>query len=339
MEVKAKEGDLIHTTHSWIYDVKGLVHPPDRIVAFPRFFPDPRGDRRREGIAYRKVYALPERFQLLQAYFPHYLVFDSVFGERLCEVPRNDIQHYYNPVERLGELRGDGQLDKLEVDALSFLEVLHDQAMVPWDKLGVSGSLLVRLYTPKSDIDPVVYGAGNCRRAFETLKSLTKDAKSVLKTYSLEELRVLYDFRSRDTQLVFEDFAITEHRKVLQGKFLRRDYFIRCVKDWDEVDERYGDVAYQKVGYAKIRATVSNDSEAIFTPCRYSVENVRLLGGKGGEAVTEVASFRGRFCDQARTGETVVAQGKVEKVQRKDGETFFRLLLGGEPSDFMALEV
>ncbi|MGB9135589.1 MAG: hypothetical protein WCC63_08450, partial [Candidatus Bathyarchaeia archaeon] len=90
---------------------------------------------------------------------------------------------------------------------------------------------------------------------------------------------------------------------------------------------------------AKIKATVTNDSEAIFTPCRYSVENVRLLGGKGGEAVSEVASFRGRFCEQARTGETVIAQGKVEKVRRKDGETFLRLLLGNEPSDFMALEV
>lgn len=334
----AKEGHMIHTTHNWIYDIKGLVHPPNRIVAFPRFIPDPHGTRRRGNAAYRKVYALSERYKLLQIYFPYYLVFDPVFGERLCEVSKNDVEHYYDPVERTEELRCDVQLDKLETDASRFLELLHDQAMVSWNKLGISGSILVKLHTSKSDIDPVVYGAHNCHKVYETLKSLSKDEKSGVKIYSPEELRTLYDFRSRDTQVPFEDFARTECRKVLQGKFLQHDYFIRCVKDRDEVDERYGDVIYHKVGYAKIRATVSDDLEAILTPCRYHVENVRLLDGMGGEGATEIASFRGRFCEQARTGETVVAQGKVEEVKRRDGESFFRLLLGGQPSDFMALE-
>jgi len=54
--------------------------------------------------------------------------------------------------------------------------------------------------------------------------------------------------------------------------------------------------------------------------------------------VSEIASFRGRFCEQAGEGETVIAQGKVEKVQKKNSDTFFRLLLGGKPSDFMVLE-
>jgi predicted nucleotidyltransferase len=336
--MKAREGDLLENAKGLIFDVKGLVHPPGRVVAFPRFIPTSQGIRKRGGVAYKKVYPLSERFEFLETHFPHYLVFDLVFGSRLCEVPTSDIKHYYDPVERLGELRGGSHLDNLEVDALHFLEILQDQAMVPWDKLGVSGSLLVKLHNSKSDIDLIVYGIGNCNETYAALKSLAKDAESVVKTYSREELKVLYDFRSRDTQVPFNDFAKTEHRKVLQGKFLQRDYFIRCIKDWDEVEERYGDTVCEEIGHAKIRATVSNDSEAIFTPCRYSVENVRLLGGKGGEAVTEVASFRGRFCEQAVAGEKVVAQGKVEKVQRKDGETFFRLLLGGKPSDFMALE-
>ena len=336
--MKAREGDLLENAEGIIFDVKGLVHPPEKTVAFPRFVPAIQGTRKREGVTYKKVYTLSERFKLLETHFPYYLVFDPVFGERLCEVSKKDVEHYYDPVERMEELRCDGQIDELETDASRFLEVLHDQAMVSWDKLGISGSILVKLHTPKSDIDPVVYGARNCRRVYETLKSLSKDEKSGVKIYSREELRTLYDFRSRDTQVPFEDFARTECRKVLQGKFLQHDYFIRCVKDWDEVDERYGDVIYHRVGYAKIRATVSDDLEAILTPCRYHVENVRLLDGKGGEEATEIASFRGRFCEQARTGETVVAQGKVEEVQRKDGETFFRLLLGGEPSDFMALE-
>lgn len=54
--------------------------------------------------------------------------------------------------------------------------------------------------------------------------------------------------------------------------------------------------------------------------------------------IEEIASFRGRFCEQARNGETVIAQGKVEQVtDRKQNREYFRLLLGNKPSDYMLL--
>jgi len=335
--MEPREGDLVETQQRLIFDVKGFTHPLDRIVAFPRFFPDPFGDRKRKGVAYTKVYALSYRYKFLEAQFPHYLVFDHVFGERLCEVPKKDVKHYYNPADRLKELRFSCCLDKLEADSLSFAEFLKSHSNVPWNKLGISGSLLVGLHTPQSDIDPVIYGTKNCLKIYETLKSAIKDSKNGLKAYTLEELKRLYGFRSKDTKMSFDDFVATESRKVLQGKFFRHDYFVRCLKDLDEVEERYGDVMYRKMGYAKIKATILDDSEAIFTPCRYSVDDVRMLTGKWGKVVTEIVSFRGRFCEQARKGEIVVAQGKVEKVQKKNGDTFFRLLLGGKPSDYMVL--
>ena len=93
----------------------------------------------------------------------------------------------------------------------------------------------------------------------------------------------------------------------------------------------HGDIAEPK-------AMILDDSKAIFTPCRYSVEDVRVLDGGCGKAVTEIESFRGRFCEQAINGETVIAQGKVERVNKKNGDTSFRLLLGGKPSDFIVLE-
>ncbi|MDH5448306.1 MAG: hypothetical protein OEY24_01675 [Candidatus Bathyarchaeota archaeon] len=337
MEVRSREGDLIQTRKKWIFDVKGLVHPPDKIVAFPRFIPDPHGNRKRRGIAYRKIYALSERYELLEERFPRYLVFDLVFDERLCKVPKKDIRNYYNPVNRLQELRNSHQLDQLEEDALQFAELLHIHSDVPSNKLGISGSLLAQLHTPKSDIDLIVYGEKNCREIYRTLKSVTRNGKSAIKAFTQEGLSLLYNFRSQDTEMPFEDFLVTERRKVLQGKFLQRDFYIRCVKNWNEVEEHYGDVVYRKVGYAKIKAVISDDSEAIFTPCRYSVENVQALERKCERTVTEIVSFRGRFCEQARKGETVIAQGKVEEVQRKNGDTFFRLLLGGKPLDFMVL--
>ena len=336
--MRSREGDYIEDSNRVIFDVKGLIHPLERTVAFPRFVPNCHGTRKRRDTVYRKVYALSERYKLLKERFPQYLVYDTVFGEHLCEVPKKDIQYHYSPVDCLRELRDNNQLDALEADALRFAEFLQDHSDVRWDKLGISGSLLAQLQTSKSDIDPIVYGEKNCFKVHEALKAVVQEEKIAVKAYIKEELKILYNFRSQDTRIPFDDFVITEHRKVLQGKFMQHDFYIRCIKDWNEIEEHYGDVIYRRAGYAKIKATISDDSEAIFTPCRYSTYNVRVLEGKCEKVVIEIASFRGRFCEQARTGETVIAQGKVEKVQRKNGETYFRLLLGGKPSDFMIIE-
>ncbi|MEM2880194.1 MAG: hypothetical protein QXU19_06330, partial [Candidatus Bathyarchaeia archaeon] len=86
-------------------------------------------------------------------------------------------------------------------------------------------------------------------------------------------------------------------------------------------------------------AVVVDDSESIFTPCTYKIENVKNVEGPKLQPIKEIVSFRGRFCEQARKGETVVAQGKIEHVvDRRNGSEYFRLLIGNKPSDFMVLK-
>lgn len=334
MRFTAREGDLIETRNHAFFDVKGLVHPPKKIVAFIRFFPNPKGDRKRENITYRKVYPLKERYELLRERFPQFLVFDPVFDEQLCEVPLEAVKHHFKPTEGLMCLRNKDILDNVETDALELAELLKEKAGISWGDLGISGSILVGLHTSSSDIDAVIYGSENCRSVHSTLKSLTKQKDSPVKPYVQECLKRLFDFRSKDTIMPFEDFLRTESRKVLQGMFKRRDHFIRCVKDWSEIDEQYGRVQYKSMGYAKIKAIVTDDSEMIFTPCSYRIAGVKILEGIHVDSLVEIVSFRGRFCEQARNGETVIAQGKIERVQT-DEQVFHRLLLGNRISDFM----
>jgi predicted nucleotidyltransferase len=334
MRFKAREGDLIETRNHAFFDVKGLVHPPRKVVAFIRFFSNPKGDRKRENITYRKVYPLKERYELLRERFPRFLVFDPVFDEQLCEVPLETVKHHFEPPEGLTSLRNKDALDDVETDALELAGLLKKNASVSWSYLGISGSILVGLHTSRSDIDPVIYGSENCRNVHSTLKSLMKQKDSPVKPYAHEGLKRLFDFRSKDTIMPFEDFLRTESRKVLQGMFKRRDYFIRCVKDWSEIDEQYGMVQYKSMGYAKIKAIVTDDSEMIFTPCSYKIAGVKILEGVHIDSLEEIVSFRGRFCEQARNGETVIAQGKVERVQTGE-QVLHRLLLGNRISDFM----
>jgi hypothetical protein len=336
--MKAREGDVLRDLNGILFDVKGLVHPPSKVIAFPRFIPDPSGARKHKGSAYRKVYALSARFEFLEKKFPQYLVYDPVFDEKVCEVPFENVKRYYKPVNRLQELQCSEKVDALEIDTLEFLTLLKDSASVSWNKIGISGSLLVKLHTLNSDIDPVIYGTRNCLKVYETLKVLQQNLKSPTKAYSMEELRDLFCFRFRDTQVSFEDFIRTESRKVLQGKFKARDYFIRFVKDRSEIQEKYGAVRYRNVGYARVKAEIKDDSEAIFTPCSYKLKNVEVLDGTSSYPIEEIASFRGRFCEQARTSERVIAQGKVEHVtDKRQNREYFRLLIGNKPSDYMVL--
>jgi predicted nucleotidyltransferase len=335
--MNAREGDLIETKGNIVFDVKGLVHPPNRIVAFIRYVPDPNGNRRRGEKRYSKYYALSKRYDLLRREYPQYLVDDPVFNTLLCEVPVEDVKTHYLPAQGLQDLRNKNSLDEAETAALRFMEILKEQSRVQWSKLGVSGSILVKLHEPSSDIDLIVYGTETGYRVQETMKEMLEDKNSLFEAYDLDGLRELFDFRSKDTNVSFEDFVRTDSRKVSHGKFMGKHFFIRFVKDLNEISEQYGSIIYKPEGNARIKATVVDDSESLFTPCSYKLANVEVLEGATAEPVEEIVSFRGRFCEHAKSGETVIAEGKVERVQQEGKRDHFRLLLGSKPSDHMIL--
>src|SRR4030042_5392899 len=172
--MRAREGDLIETGDNVIFDVKGLVHPPDRVIAFPRYIPSAKGTRGRGTNLYGKVYNLAERFQYLQQNAPRLIVSDPVFGETLCEVPVSAITKHYVPIEKLAKLRKDKKLARLERKAVLLAESLKEAAGIPWSRIGISRSITAGLCTLKSDIDPIVYGVENFRKAYAALETLGK---------------------------------------------------------------------------------------------------------------------------------------------------------------------
>lgn len=333
-----REGDLIRTKSNVVFDVKGLLHPQDKVIAFPRFIPSATGTRKGNSATYGKVYSLDERFNYLRENHPDLIVFDAVFGETLCEVPLNQIADFYQPTKKLAQLRKAKQHSKLEGKALRLATTLKEKADIPWSVIGISGSIMAGLTTETSDIDPLIYGAENSRKAYAALQQLRQDVDSGFKAYSQAELQTLYDFRSKDTKMSFQDFELVESRKAFQGMFEGTDYFIRFVKEWVELNEQYGDVCYENSGYLKVKAEVTDAKDALFTPCSYKLKNVEVLEGPKLTPITEVVSFRGRFCMQGTEGELVEAQGKAELVtDQKSGEKHYRLILGNKPADYMVL--
>jgi predicted nucleotidyltransferase len=338
-EVKAREGDFIETIEGLIFDVKGLIHPPRRIIAYLRYIEDPLGERVRCGRRYKKVYSLTDRDKIVRDKYPQYMHYDEIFGEWMESIPTNLIMKHYKPEWKVMELMGKDILDETENCALKLIETIHDTTQTPIGKMGVTGSILVNLHTKNSDIDITIYGQKNCTTVYEELKRLLEEGEMGFRKYDREKLSKLYEFRVKDTWMSFEDFQKIERRKVSQGEFLNREFFIRFILDWDEVEEKYGEKAYRTIGYARVKALIEDDKYAIFTPCKYMISNVELIEGEcNPNKLVEITSFRGRFCEQAKKGEWIIAQGKIEMVTTNNGEEYHRMILGGKPSDFMILK-
>ncbi len=329
------EGFYVETVEGLIFTVKGHLHPPGSVIAYLRYLPHPQGERVRGGVRYRRVYSFEEQYRVLEEGYPQYLAYDEVLDQVVQRVPLRSVVKVYDPREGAVELsRRRGRLPPLMEDALDFLELLSAKSGVKLSDLGISGSILVDMTTESSDIDVVVYGLESCYAVHEALRELLdKEEEGVAKLRS-EDLRKLY--RAREAVVPFEVFADQEARKTIQGRFRGREFFVRYVKKPEEVDERYGDRTYRTVGVAKIKARVIDSSDSIFTPCVYKVSDVKFLEGVEVERLVEVASFRGRFCEQAVEGDLILARGKVEAVTSKStGESYYRLLLGGSSEDFM----
>lgn len=331
------EGDFIEDKNNLIFDVKGLIHPSDRVIAYLRYYPDVEGERtRKNGKKYRKVYSLEDREKYLRKHFPEYIYFDSIFGVELEGVLRTEILKVYKPDDRLQNLLKRGASDHLEKNIILFTETLHEESKIPMNKMGVSGSVLVDLTKPSSDIDIIVYGEKNCRDAYDTLRNLFNKKNSPIKAYNEEELRKLYNFRVKDTLMSYSAFLFSEKRKCMSGEINGKDFFMRFLKEPSEISERYGDTNYVSLNNARIEGLVLDDKEAIFTPCKYIIEHNKTLKGDA-PRISEIVSFRGRFCDQVREKERFIAQGKIEKVITK-GESYYRLLLGGGKEDFLIVK-
>jgi len=328
------EGFAVETAEHLIFSVKGVLHPPERVIAYLRYLPDPTGDRRRAGVAFRRVYHFEEQVGLLRRRFPQYLGYDPVFGLEVQNVLRARIRTVYDPRAYLDRLRSQGSDDPVEQDALALAQQIQQAAGVPWSSLGVSGSVMLATHRPDSDLDLLVYGEASSRAVCQAVGELFEEPGGAVRRLTDAELRALHATHRPDTPLSFADFCRLQQRKVNEGRFRQRPFFIRFVKHLDP-PERYGEHHYQFIAQATIRATISEDDEAIFTPCRYGVEHAVPIEGPPVDDLREIVSFRGRFSDQARSGEVAEGRGRLERVVPRTGETYHRLVVGGQAGDYL----
>ncbi len=337
------EGDYLETKQDYlIFDVKGLRHPRDRVISFIRFFPDPGGERKRNGVRYKKIYDLQKRYFFLQEKNPKYLFYSQNYDLELQGVQNEDIKKIYTPNDCLKRLKTIPNPTEAQKKSVNLCRLLMDLGDLAQDSIGITGSQMVDLNRGGSDIDLVVYGTDTSKRFQEVLPRIFRQPNGCRK-YNFEEFKDHYKFRAGGSGVSFNDFMKSETKKLHQGIFDGYDFFIRYIKSPKDWQGTYYDYKFKNYGRIKLKAQIFDASEAIFTPCYYSIKTDIVLEETSTQSevnpdlITKVSSFRGRFCEHAEEGDIVMIEGKLEMVRYKNEAPYYRVLLGNQKTDKMII--
>jgi len=319
------------TNDGLLFEVKGNIHPRNKIIAYLRYIQDDEGDRHLEsGVKFRKVYNLIDRNEILRTKYQQYLWFDEKRGREFQAVPIDRISFVLKPADGLRQLLDMGShVTDLQKASCSLAELLVNQADLDWSNIGITGSQLVGLSSQKSDIDLVVYGSKSARKIHGLLKAKLNSLWEI-EQYHGNRLKRHVKFRWEKHEQWMKALQMIESQKVFQGLFRSYDFFIRTVKLPEEMDYNYEDLVIRDEGTQKVSCVVVDDSDSIFTPCIYTVQSDEMT------ELQNLISFRGRFTEHVFAGEAVEARGRLEVVTNSNtNESFTQLVLGEDPFDYL----
>jgi len=340
--IKGIEGDYIETNDKLFFDVKGLLHPKDRKICFIRFYPHSDGDRLKNNIKYRKIYNLRERYSFLKKNYPEYLFFSQQLDLELQGVKIEDIKKIYTPRDYFKSIYAKNNLSAIEKTSKELCELFVSEGGIPDNSIGITGSSMVSLSKDDSDIDLIIYGTDVSLKFQEKLKDILNAAGDCRK-YNKQEFHSHYEWRVGGSDISFDDFLQYEQRKLHQGMFKGFEFFIRYIKSPEHWPGSFYDYKFKNCGRIKLKAEILNDNDSIFTPCSYKIKVIEIIESGISSSqlnldkICEISSFRGRFCEQAKQGEKVLVQGKLEKVNFQNNKIYFRILLNDQIRDKILL--
>ncbi|MEM2273620.1 MAG: hypothetical protein QXT26_07970 [Thermoproteota archaeon] len=337
MERGFRDRDFIETVEHFMFCVIGSVHPPDRVISYVKYVPS------RDGIWFRGEkrfcrivcnYVMPELINTLKFLerYPEYLYYSHVMGIRMSAVPLKKILFHFKPEEKMKEIaKNVSDLDPLERRALELAIKISDESGVKLGYFGVTGSILLGIHQPFSDIDLTVYGMENARHVKETLKQIYLSRAPDLTALNGITAENWCLNKSKLYPLTYEEARKLLSRKWNIGLFKGTFFSIHPVKVEAEINEKYGDRIFRSLGMAKVVANIIDDSEVDFMPAVYRVGDVKVLEGKCEGDIREVVSYEGLYSGIANAGERIIAYGKLELVRdRRSGEVYYRVLVGSQ---------
>lgn len=272
--------DFVEDADGWLYAVAAYDNA-ERAGCVLRYVPDPAGDRvrRSTGVSYHKL-DFAEAYARVAAEKPQYL-------DLLHRVPPDEVAAVHKPEAVFPAVLARDERVRRLADALG---------LAP-GTAGCTGSLLVGLEGPGSDIDLVVYGA-----AFDRARARLPQAirEGLVDDLSEDLWRRVY--AKRRPALSYEEFRLHEARKWNRGQVAGTYFDLLFTRDYAAIDPQpvpKGPV----LGKAAIEATVTDAALAYDVPAVYELDHPE---------VARILSFTHTYAGQVLAGEVVEAAGVLE---------------------------
>ena len=290
--MNARIRDFLQTIDGWIFAVVDYHHP-DGIRCMLRYVPDPEGERTAGGVRYRKL-DFEDAYEFLRKERPDYV-------QDVHVVPEDDVFRLYRPEKELPKVaERDDRVGKI-VSALK-------EGGVPMEMMGITGSMLVGLDGPSSDIDFLVYGRDWWR------------ARDVIERAKMEEgaIKDLDDatwdkiYRKRVPEISRDEFVLHERRKGNRGLVDGTYFDLLFTRDWTQIRPPFP--PGRKAGRRKIEAVVTDAEFAFDNPAVFEIDH---------DEIPEILCYTHTYAGQALPGERIEACGVLEET--KEGA---RLVVG-----------
>lgn len=313
------EGDYVYSVGVGYLAVKGVVHPPRRVIAIPKY---------PESSQYiLKIASLEDAYAYLRERMPEAIVFDDHSGQVLPQIPVEKISRY---IVARGWFKNNQPRDELAGLSAELAATVCRHSGIEMEMVGLTGSILLGLHRPTSDIDLVFYSAKNAYAVIEALATLRREGKT--RPVDLRHSQDLAAKRS-DSSVPLSEWIRHESRKLLYGTYRGVVYSAKIVPLPDEYWERYGSAIWRELGRVVLTAEVTDDSRSIFTPNEYGIRVLEVIQGPDeGYRCRVLASSRSRFAEQAKIGERVRVSGRLE-VDLKSRS--YRLFIGNHRDDYL----
>ncbi|RAP52045.1 MAG: hypothetical protein BZ138_03725 [Methanosphaera sp. rholeuAM270] len=317
---------FLKTVDGLFFAVNTYFHPETHYVAFLRYVPSSDGDRELDGMKYSKVNS-QEAYDFIREVHPDYLFDWNVEGKKMMGVLKEDVVEVLSPVEKLKEIIN-SEDDNVMYHKIRLLSsIMHDEGGISYDDMGVTGSTLAGLdKCNTSDIDFVIFGLENHRKAVELYSILKNDESNPLDKISGDYWGPVFENRVKDDSMTLDEFVWYESRKNNRGLIMGTTFALLLTRKSDEVMDD-ASASFKPLEKMRIKCEIIDDSESYDIPSTYYVDNVEILEGPPVN-IEKIISFTHTFTAIAKNNEEVIASGVCEEVRKKDCEKSYNLVVG-----------
>jgi predicted nucleotidyltransferase len=331
-----RDRDLFVDKKDRTFAVYGHLHPQTRVVSLLKYVPDANGlwISNLSGIRYRRVMEnnINSAFQSIlyaKSIEPSYVRRNEVFGIDFTEIPQHEIKVYLKPEDRLNEILMSKRLDALEQGARDSALAVHDAAGVDLNFIGVTGSILSNTHQPFSDVDLTIYGVENTWKTVRNIGGLCSQCPSIRIIDEKEKWKTANDLAEK-TGLSVKEARVYVERKNWLLVYGTKLLSLGFVRQASEVTTIYEDIVFESLYPVRIRATIVDDSESLFHPASYSIEDVEFIECRGSPPhnLERILVYEGAVAGYAFENEEIEVRGLLQRVRIKGREDYLQILIG-----------